>query len=316
MTNQRSIVLLGSSGFIGKSLCPALERAWAGPVVTVSLDDEPRPGHVQLDLLAVDTAELRAMFERTNPAAVVNCTGALAGSHTHLVNLNMLAVANVVDALSTLDDARYLHIGSAAEYGPGLEGVLTSEDAPVAPTTPYGVTKLAATMLVRAASQAGEIDATVLRLFNPVGPGLPASSFLGSASEQMRRAKETGEESIALGSLDAYRDFIDCRDFAGAVVAVLRTPGASGEVFNVGRGKGVGLLAMLERLMAISGFDGRIETIGAGSSASTGVSWQAADITKLTTATGWIPRYSLDDALQSLWDGVSRRSVESERIIP
>lgn len=318
MTSRRSIVLLGSSGFLGRALRPVLEQAGFGRVVTVSLDDDTqRAGHIKLDLAAADVSEIRSVFAEANAAGVVNCSGSTGGTRPELIRLNVLVVAKLIDALSGFDNPRYVHIGSAAEYGPGLEGALTSEETSPIPSTAYGIAKLAATMLIRQAADAGQINATVLRLFNPVGPGMPPSTLLGNAARQMREAQARPAQSIRLGRLDGYRDFIDCRDVASAVTACLRNPGRACEVYNVGRGAGVSLKTIIEQLAAIAEFGGSIETDGAGSSTSDAVSWQAADVTRLKNDTGWRPVHSLDDALRSLWNSaMDRRSDTEGRITP
>ena len=63
-----------------------------------------------------------------------------------------------------------------------LGGALTLPDR--RPGGPYGVSKLAATELVLGSG----LDAVVLRVFSPAGPGTPAGSPLGRLAEAMRRA--------------------------------------------------------------------------------------------------------------------------------
>ncbi|MCZ0974887.1 NAD-dependent epimerase/dehydratase family protein [Streptomyces albulus] len=93
--------------------------------------------------------------------------------------------------------ARLVHLGCASEYGPSQPGSSTAEDAVPRPGGPYGVSKLAATELVLGSG----LDAVVLRVFSPVGPGTPAGSPLGRLAEAMRRAMQSGDNELKLGGL-------------------------------------------------------------------------------------------------------------------
>ncbi|MCZ9336358.1 NAD-dependent epimerase/dehydratase family protein, partial [Streptomyces sp. TRM76130] len=103
-------------------------------------------------------------------------------------------------------------IGCSAEYGPSQPGSSTAEDAVPRPGGPYGVSKLAATELVLGSG----LDAVVLRVFSPAGPGTPAGSPLGRLAEAMRRAMQSGDGELRLGGLGVQRDFVDVRDVARA----------------------------------------------------------------------------------------------------
>jgi len=73
-----------------------------------------------------------------------------------------------------------VHLGSAAEYGVQPEGVPITESAKPEPVSNYGRSKLAATRKIIAATNDGDIAATVLRVFNPIGLRAPADSSLGA----------------------------------------------------------------------------------------------------------------------------------------
>ena len=80
------------------------------------------------------------------------------------------------------------------------------------PGGPYGVSKLAATELVLGSG----LDAVVLRVFSPVGPGTPAGSPLGRLAEAMRRAIQAGDGELKLGGLGVQRDGAHPEPAAGA----------------------------------------------------------------------------------------------------
>jgi NDP-hexose 4-ketoreductase len=168
------------------------------------------------------------------------------------------------------------------------------------PVSEYGKTKLAGTRLVVDAAADGGLDAVVLRIFNPIGPGTPPSSVLGHASRGLRTAARSGAHRIHLGPLDAYRDYVHVDDAAVAIVrAAERRSGES--VLNVGRGQAVQTRALVRMLADIAGFDGEIVEDRAGSSRSNHVAWQRAEVGRIARVLGWQATTDLRESLALLW---------------
>ncbi len=93
-----------------------------------------------------------------------------------------------------------------------------------APAAPYGVSKLAATELILGSG----LDAVVLRVFSPAGPGTPAGSPLGRLAEAMRRAMQAGDGELKLGGLGVQarlRGRTRCRAGRARRLALRRTGG-------------------------------------------------------------------------------------------
>lgn len=145
-----------------------------------------------------------------------------------------------------------MHVGSAAEYGPVPGGVPVSESAEPRPVGPYGVSKLAGTELVLASG----LDATVLRVFDVVGPGAPTASLFGRLAEGLRRALERDEPQVRMPDLSGYRDFVDVRDVARAIRAAAVS--AATGVINIGSGHAVRAREAAQLLVRASGFEGAI----------------------------------------------------------
>lgn len=295
------IVVLGAAGLIGRSVSKALRSDHE----VLCVDREPRSvtGWHAIDVTSEGSTALRRLLEAVRPAAIVNCIGALSGTQAQLVRSNVLTVARLLDALpSASGSVRLVHIGSAAEYGAPPERVPVDEGCTPRPHSAYGISKLAGSQLVLAARNQGGIEAVVLRVFNPVGPGLPDTTLPGRAAESMRRALRDGHNAIRLGTLDAYRDYVDVRDIAAAVAAAVERPSAPPELINVGSGTAVQARMLVHQLGRISGFGGTVQEEGATSRRSESVAWIAADITLAARALGWLPRYSLAQSLHAQWE--------------
>lgn len=295
------VLLLGASGFLGRHVGQAL--AAEPDIEVVRQVHRPSPDGITLDLLETDDG-LTELVARTAPDAVVNCAGTTADGG-QLESLNVDLVDRLVRAVrDEAPRARLVHLGSAAEYGPTPRGQPISESTPTRPVSPYGASKLAATDLVRAAVEGGGLDAVALRIFNPIGAGMPAGSLPGNAARLLHKALEEGSTSISLGPLDDWRDFLAANDVGGAVVAALRARDLREPILNIARGEAVQVRELVQRLAAVAGFDGEVREDAPASMRSAAVPWQQADTTLALTMLGWRAQGSLDEALRELWQSI------------
>ena len=161
------------------------------------------------------------------------------------------------------------------------------------------MTRLASTQLVRLAVSQERLDAAVLRVFNPIGPGVPPENLLGRAAARMRAALSKGEDTVVLGPLGAYRDFVDVRDVATAITAAALADQVKEPVLNVGSGRAVRCREAVELLAQIAGFTGRVVETNPPSGRSSSVDWSAADLSLIERSLGWTPRYDLRTSRRS-----------------
>src|SRR5450759_1537195 len=254
---------------------PSLERHW-----------------LDIDLLA-DDGRLESELRATSPSYVVNCTGATGGTTADLLRINVLTTAALLEAIARSGiRARLVHIGSAAEYGPGALGQPVAETTCPRPLSPYGIAKLTATQLVTAAGTGGQ-DAVVLRVFNALGPAMPPGTLPSTALRRLTDAVASSAPRIEMGPLGAVRDFVDVRDLAAAVVAACRAHRLEGHVINVGSGAGHSARELVQALAERVGFSGEIGEAAAGSPRSSDVPWQVADVSLAERGLGWRPAHDL-----------------------
>ncbi|WP_436738808.1 NAD-dependent epimerase/dehydratase [Streptomyces sp. BBFR102] len=329
------VLLIGANGYIGRFVA---DRLLADPAVQLTALGRGDDADVRFDLSTGSPGALTRFLDAVHPGVVVNCAGATRAGARELTRHNTVAVATVCEALRRSGcGARLVQIGCGAEYGPSQPGSSTAEDAVPRPGGPYGVSKLAATELVLGSG----LDAVVLRVFSPAGPGTPAGSPLGRLAEAMRRAMQSGDGELKLSGLGVQRDFVDVRDVARAVHAASLS--AAQGVINIGSGRAVRLRDAAAVLARVAGYGGALHELdsppGYPSAAPTGLharaehghgglraaighprpdpdlapspavypypdgcgSWQQADVRTARDRLGWRPRINLEESLADIW---------------
>ena len=233
------VVITGMNGFTGPHL--ARELVARGATVFGMARSAPAERPVALgavELIRVDLFDRDAVFahfERIQPDAVFHLATSRVGSATALVRDNVTLADNVLAATARLGNRRrrkVLVVGSAAEYGAASGGGLL-EDAPLAPLTPYGLSKMVEVALTRSYWFTAGLETYVARAFNLVGPGEPASLVCGAVASQIAAVEQGAREPVVVvGDLAARRDFVDVRDAVRAYARIVDA-GRPGEIYNV-----------------------------------------------------------------------------------
>jgi NDP-hexose 4-ketoreductase len=309
---SRRAIVLGAGGFLGRAIYRALVDAPECEAVAVHFRRPPiladlLDGNAMwraLDLAQATPEQIVDLVDFANADVVVNCTGATFATLGELRAANVEVVANLAIALSRRPAVHLIHLGSAAEYGAQWPERPITETAVAQPVSEYGSTKLEATRHLLDAAQRGDLNATVLRVFNPIGRGSSVQSLPGRAAREIDAALRRGDDAIHLGSLESWRDYVDTRDVAAAVVAAMASVPSGGTVFNVGSGDAMLTREVVGLLALIAGYTGTIIESDDGSSRSAAVPWQRADITATSSCLGWRPQHTIDASLRDLWSGV------------
>lgn len=252
-------LITGATGFAGRHLLESLLaddirlHAWSnalGRPVDPALASDARIRWRAVDLL--DRASVGAALEAARPAVIYHCAG-FADDHrswqdpVRALRGNVLATHHLLESARNLAlDARVVIPGSALIYRPSSDAI--SEDSPIGPTSPYGVSKLAQEMT----AAESPLPVLLARPFNHAGPR-QAPAYVTSAFAKQLAEIEAGisEPILRVGNLDARRDLTDVRDTARAYRA-LAEHGQPHRPYNVCSGRAYRIRDLLEILLSLA----------------------------------------------------------------
>jgi GDP-4-dehydro-6-deoxy-D-mannose reductase len=212
------------------------------------------------------------------------------------LSTNIIGEVNLFETVRELKIDTSIQIaGSSEEYGLVLPDELPiKESNPLRPLSPYGVSKVAQDFL---AYQYFKVVRT--RAFNHTGPRR-AEVFATSnfAKQIVEIEKGKRKPVIYVGNLDAVRDFSDVRDVVRAYALALEK-GTYGEVYNIASGKGLKIKELLDKLVALSNVDVKIEQ-DKGRFRPSDVELLIGSFEKFHEATGWKPEIPFEQTLKDL----------------
>ncbi|MEO6469020.1 MAG: GDP-mannose 4,6-dehydratase [Acidimicrobiia bacterium] len=283
----------GAGGFVGPYLVEHLREQ--GDVVT----EMDLLGPVEVDvtdadsvLSAIDAAAPEVVYH----LAALSHVGESWSSPGKSFRVNAEGSLHVLRACVELKVPRVVMILSSEVYGDAApEDLPLSETAPLRPVTPYGASKVAADFLALQAHLADNLDVVRVRPFGHTGPGQSDQFVVPALAARIARAEHDGTDSIPVGSLTAVRDLSDVRDVVRAY-RLLAERGVGGEVYNVCSGRGVSIQEIADILLAQATRPISLETDPTLVRA-VDAPRMIGDNTHLRDATGWTPRFSLEQTL-------------------
>lgn len=251
------IVLIGGNGFLGRHITQ-LASARGQDVLVVSRSGSdglilPRVRHAtvndlqtgSLDHVLIDAASVLHLASASVPI-----------SNTDQPDQELLAnVQPVMWIASKLvglgSSARFIYFSSGGTvYGRGHSRPI-SENAHLAPISPYGLGKAQAEIAIDYFGRVAGLNYAILRLGNPVGRWQQSKrqGLLGIAL----RCLAEGKPLQLFGDGHNLRDYFDADDAAELVLKLSGSVAIQSGVWNVGSGVGTGELELLNMVQSIIG---------------------------------------------------------------
>jgi UDP-glucose 4-epimerase len=210
---------------------------------------------------------------------------------------NVAGTVRLLEALRDLPDVPITFVSSGGTVYGEAETLPIPEDHPLRPRTAYGASKAAAEQYALFYRRLWGVDARIVRLSNPFGPGQDVKGQLGAASIFAARAL-AGERIEVWGDGNAIRDYIYVDDAISGLLSAMFVPsdcfGSMDPVINIGSGRGTSLRELvsllrdiLKKPVDVTYKPGRVFDVQAN----------VLDITRARKVLGWSPKISLEDGL-------------------
>jgi nucleoside-diphosphate-sugar epimerase len=302
-------LVLGASGFIGRWVARGLTRSQARLAVAVrdpaAFEGIAGRWNITADvfsLSALDELSVAGVVRDADPDIVFNLVGYGVDreeSDSELMwRINRDFVRHAALALAqspTSRERRFVHVGSALEYGL-LEGV-AMEERDAEPHTPYGKSKLEGTNALGDVARETGLQAVTARAFTVFGPGEHPGRLLPT----LRRAAIDGTP-VRLSSGAQRRDFCYVEDVAEGLLRLGVSTARPGEVVNLATGRLIPVREFAETAARVLGLQPEQLNFGAESIRNDEMRITGVDVRRLEAWTGWTPPKDLETALRRAAD--------------
>lgn len=301
-------LVTGATGFAGRHLVDLLltreprVAAWSNPGGRTLPDSHDRDRVSWSEVDVVDRSSVTAALDQLRPSAIYHLAGmadvhAAWRSAAPALRINALGTHHVLDGLRRLHlDIPVLVTGSALVYKPSAEAI--DEECPVAPPSPYGVSKLAQEMV---AMRATWCRVFVARPFNHAGPGQSDAYVTSSFARQIAEIEAGVREPVLhVGNLDSRRDITDVRDTVRAYERILNQ-GTPGRPYNVCCGRAYRVADLMQMLVASARVTIRVQT-DPDRLRPSDTPIVLGEFARLERDTGWRPTIPIEQTLSDLLD--------------
>lgn len=304
-------LITGGAGYIGSHMAHCLARSGERLVILDNLSTGfgwLLPPSAELIVGDVsDAALVERILAEHQVSAVIHFAGSIivpesVSDPLKYYRNNTAASRNLIEACIKAGVDKFIFSSTAAVYGDPVS-IPVEEDAPLAPLSPYGLSKLMTEQMLRDVSAAHDFRYTALRYFNVAGadPEGMTGQSTPEATHLIKVACQTAlgqRPEMKLFGADydtidgtAVRDYIHVSDLVEAhrlALMRLRAGGASA-VMNCGYGEGFSVRQVIETVKRVSGVDFKVIAAERRPGDSPKV---VASNERACTELGWVPKYN------------------------
>jgi GDP-4-dehydro-6-deoxy-D-mannose reductase len=199
-------------------------------------------------------------------------------------------------------EARVLVVGTNEEYGQiDASDLPVSERCQLRPTSPYGVSKAAQSLLAQQYYLSHGLDVVRVRPFTHIGPRQNERFVTAAFARQIARIERGMQPPVVqVGNLSARRDFTDVRDMVRAY-ALAMEHGERGAVYNAGSGTALMVHDLLDLLLAASSATVEVRP-NPDLMRPIDIPLMVCDATLLRERTGWAPQIPIHQTMGDILD--------------
>jgi len=322
----RRALVTGGAGFIGSHLVERLIEDGQRVTVLDDLSTGRRPNLAAV----VDRPELELVEGSVLDAELVQTLVARVDVVYHLaaavgvdwvmrhplrsLETNIQGTEHVLRACATPETPRRVLIASTSEvYGKNDKDALAEDDDRVLGSARlsrwfYASAKAIDEAFALAYWQERRLPVTVVRLFNTVGAR--QTGRYGMVVPRFVRWALRNEPLRVYGDGQQTRCFTNVHDVVHALIALMRTPSAAGETFNIGQPHEIRIIDLARRVIELAESSSELklvpyhaeEAYGERAAGFEDMRRRVPDASKLYAYTGFRPRIGLDQTLREVID--------------
>jgi nucleoside-diphosphate-sugar epimerase len=239
--NEKEVLVIGGSGYIGSALLPLL--LGAGYTVRV-LDSfiygreaiEVYLNHPKVKIIEADFRQIDKVVMAVKGVDAVIHLGAIVGDpacaldEALTIDINLMATRMIAEVCKGFGVSRFIFASTCSVYGASDD--LLDEHSKLSPVSLYAKTKIACERLLH--EMADECFSPVILRFSTIF-GLSGRTRFDLVVNLLT-AKACFDQHITVTGGDQWRPFLHVEDAARSVLAVLKAPKivVNNQVFNVG----------------------------------------------------------------------------------
>jgi UDP-glucose 4-epimerase len=240
-------LITGGAGFIGSNLAHALvERKESVRILDDFSSGRPKNLEEIQDRVEIVRGDLRdpdAVARAVRGVEVVFHQAALNSNPRSIKEPGPTNAVNVGGTVLLLEAARkagvrrLVYASSSSVYGELSPVLPKTEELPLLPKAPYGVSKLAAELYCRVFAQVYGFETVSLRYFNVFGPRQHPDSEYAAVIPRFLRRMLAGQRPVIYGDGEQSRDFTPVANVVAANLCAAAATRGIGDAFNVACGQ-------------------------------------------------------------------------------
>ncbi len=220
------IILLGSSGFIGRSLLKKLvEEKFEVKSLLHDAHSDLKSNFFYGDIL--DPTLLENVIEDND--IIINLIGQIDESFK-FVNTNILGSINILNSCIKKKGVRIILASSISIYGENLDSISKENDIPK-PQTTYGHVKLITEKIHEHYSRTTGLDITVLRFSTLYGPHKKSGFIIG-----LINSLKNNNVNVVFNNGNQIRDLLFVNDAVSGIIQAIKNTQKGFVIFNITSG--------------------------------------------------------------------------------
>ncbi|GAA4408755.1 NAD-dependent 4,6-dehydratase LegB [Nibrella viscosa] len=306
---MKNVLVTGADGFIGSHLVEKLlEDGYAVKAFTYYnsfnswgwLDTLPAEKLQSVEIFAGDVRDPNGVRTALKGVDIVFHLAALIAipysyhSPDSYVDTNIKGTLNILQAARDIGVEKVLVTSTSEVYGTALT-VPIDETHPRQGQSPYSATKIGADFMAESFYRSFNLPVVTVRPFNTYGPRQSARAVIPTIITQLLN----GYRQIKLGALHPTRDLVFVKDTVSGFAEIAKQDALIGQEVNIATNAEISIGDLAHKIIDLMGVQAELVSDDLRlRPEKSEVERLMGSNHKITSATPWRPRYTLDQGLR------------------